>query len=74
MATIDGIENVPLVKVESQGGQKASKTEVSLARTVARRVQRNVKRAQKAEKGKGKGWKKQQKIDAEKAKNSLTGR
>lgn len=74
LATIDGIENVPLIKIESQEGQKASKSEVSLARTVARRVQRNVKRQEKAEKGKGKGWKKQQKIDADRAKSSLTGR
>lgn len=57
--TIEGVEGVPMVKVESRTGMY-SKFEISLARTVARRVLRNVKREEKAKKGKGKGSKKRE--------------
>jgi len=66
--TIDGVENVPLVKVESTAGIYP-KSEVALARTVARRVLRNVKREEKAANGKGKGWKKRERSDKEATRN-----
>ena len=66
--TIDGVENVPLVKIESTTGIYP-KSEVALARTVARRVLRNVKREEKAANGKGKGWKKRERSDKEAARN-----
>ena len=69
MVTIEGIANVPLVKLETREGM-FRKGEVSLARTVARRVLRNVRRAQKAEKGKGKGWKKRERSAKEAARNA----
>lgn len=53
---------MPLVHVESTQG-KSTKDEVSLARTVARRMQRDEKRAEPGEKGKGKGWKKREKSE-----------
>lgn len=61
-ADVFGRQNVPLVHVESTEG-KFSKFEVSLARTVARRMQRDEKRAERAEKGKGKGWKKRERSE-----------
>ena len=69
MVTIDGIANVPLVKLETREGM-FKKNEVGLARTVARRVLRNVRRQQKAEKGKGKGWKKRERSAKEAARNA----
>lgn len=57
--TIEGVEGVPLVKVQSREGT-FKKEEVALARTVARRVLRNVKREEKARKGKGKRSKKRE--------------
>ena len=69
MVTIEGIENVPLVKVKTSEGA-FKKDEVALARTVARRVLRNVRRQQKAEKGKGKGWKKRERSAKEAARNA----
>ncbi|EMC99300.1 hypothetical protein BAUCODRAFT_146262 [Baudoinia panamericana UAMH 10762] len=69
--SIDGINDVPLVKVESLYGP-FKKGELALARTVARRVLRNVKRALKAEKGKGKGkgWKKRERAAKDAATNA----
>ena len=55
--TIEGVENVPLVRVKSNEGS-FSKEEIALARTVTRRVLRDVKREEKAKLGKGKGHKK----------------
>ncbi|KAK3710713.1 hypothetical protein LTR37_010132 [Vermiconidia calcicola] len=69
MVTIEGVENVPLVKLGTKEGM-FKKDEVGLARTVARRVLRNVRRAQKAEKGKGKGWKKRERAAKEAARNA----
>ncbi|KAK3723260.1 hypothetical protein LTR37_001983 [Vermiconidia calcicola] len=69
MVTIEGVENVPLVKLGTREGM-FKKDEVGLARTVARRVLRNVRRAQKAEKGKGKGWKKRERAAKEAARNA----
>ena len=61
-ATVLGRENVPLVHVEGTEG-RFSKHEVSLARTVARRTQRDEKRAERASVGKGKGWKKRERSE-----------
>lgn len=58
-ATVDGIQDVPLLTVTTDHGA-FTKGDVSKARTVARRVLRDEKRAEKAAKGKGKGWKKVQ--------------
>lgn len=68
-ATVDGIANVPLVKVETSEGQ-FKKAEVSAARTVARRVQRMQKREDRAKKGKGKGWKKRERAANDMEKNA----
>ncbi|KXT05191.1 hypothetical protein AC578_8434 [Pseudocercospora eumusae] len=43
-ATIDGLENVPLIKVEAKAEGPFSKQEMGLARTVARRVLKAQKR------------------------------
>ena len=61
-ASVLGRESVPLVHVESTEG-KFSKYEISLARTVARRTQRDEKRALRASEGKGKGWKKRERAE-----------
>lgn len=58
-ATVDGVQDVPLLTVTTDHGA-FTKVDVSKARTVARRVLRDEKRAEKAAKGKGKGWKKVQ--------------
>ena len=71
VATIEGVPNVSLVKIETRNGPY-SKAEVSSARTVARRTQRNVKRQLKADRGKGKGWKKRERAKGPRV--SLTGR
>ncbi|KAF2483426.1 hypothetical protein BDY17DRAFT_297414 [Neohortaea acidophila] len=60
MVALGGVQDVPLVKVQSTLGG-FSKEEVALARAVARRVLKNVKReerAKKVSKDKGKGYKK----------------
>lgn len=69
MITVQGVENVPVVKLESTEGM-FKKGEISLARTVARRVLRNVKRDMKAAKGKGKGYKKRERSEKEAARNA----
>lgn len=69
MVTIDGVQNVPLLKVESTHGI-FKKDEINLARTVARRVLRTVKREQRAKDGKGKGWKKRERAMKEAARNA----
>ena len=61
-AEVSGREDVPLVQVESKEG-KFSKFETSLARTVARRIQRDEKRAERAKEGRGKGWKKRERSE-----------
>lgn len=61
-ADVAGTENVPLVQVESKEG-KFSKFETSLARTVARRVQSDEKRAERGKEGKGKWWKKRERSE-----------
>lgn len=58
LVTVEGVEGVPLVKVGTGGA--FTKGEVSSARTVARRALRNDKRAMKAARGRGKGWKKRE--------------
>lgn len=63
--TIDGVANVPLVKLKSREG-KFSREETALARTVARTVLKDEKREAKTKKGKGKGWKKRERVDREK--------
>ena len=69
MMTIDGVEGVPMIKVQSTQGIY-SKVEVGLARTVARRVLRNVKREEKAKNGKGKGYKKRERAAKDAATNA----
>ena len=67
--TIEGVEGVPLVKLQSREGI-FKKDEVALARTVARRVLRHVKREEKAKNGKGKGFKKRERSAKEAARNA----
>ena len=69
MVAIDGVQNVPFVKVESTHGI-FKKDEINLARTVARRVLRTVKREERAKNGKGKGWKKRERAAKEAARNA----
>jgi hypothetical protein len=65
-ATVEGVENVPLVDVTSTEG-KFRKEEADLARTVARRVLRNLKREERASKGKEKGYKKRERRERDAA-------
>jgi nucleolar protein TMA23 len=67
--TLEGIENIPLVKIETEKGA-FTKSETDLARTVARRVLRNLKREQNATRGKGKGFKKRERAEKERKKES----
>lgn len=55
-ATLDAIENVPLVRVSSRSGA-FDKEEMALARTVVRRVLKGEKKKAKAERGRGRGKK-----------------
>jgi hypothetical protein len=64
--TVEGVENVPLVNVTSTEG-KFKKEETDLARTVARRVLRNLKREERASKGKEKGYKKRERREKDAA-------
>ncbi|KAK5121259.1 hypothetical protein LTR85_005425 [Meristemomyces frigidus] len=59
-STIDGVDDVPLVKVGTSQGA-FTKDEVARARTVARRTLRMAKREDRAAKGKEKGYKKRDK-------------
>ena len=69
LATIEGVENVPLVKLQTSEGL-FTKLETNSARTIARRVLRTVKRDEKAKGGKGKGYKKKERRERERERNA----